>query len=208
MRKTQSRSKLHAASLSLNVLTIAVSVVGIIAESVRPHNPHPTWTYFTVDSAAMLCISLVVHSRVKTYTYLFDTAAPGVFLSAVTYWPLIFPAVRPRSAADWLAAVLLHAALPAFLLLILLFVKGPRVVHHRALCWSLLYPSIYLGVVIGLQLNSGVEAPYSFLSLEKHGWTGVLAISVVLGLVYSGLWIGVQRLHVARDRTSPWFARS
>ena len=107
--------------------------------------------------------------------------------------------------ATWLepdAGNLLHTALPVAALLDWLVLTPPARLHLRQATTWLLYPLAYLAFTLArgelLPVSAG-RYLYPFLDVARHGYRGVLANALLVGLaIYA-----VAVLLVALDHTRP-----
>ncbi|GAA0683617.1 Pr6Pr family membrane protein [Streptomyces cellulosae] len=200
--------------LALAVLATAAVLIEILVGS-----PTRVLSYFVIQSTALLALVTFASAR-RAWTA--RHPLPGAVTGAALLYVVVGALVHHIALADaapaysmtagssgggvaWLEPVaghLLHTALPVAALLDWLVLTPPARLHLRQATTWLLYPLAYLAFTLArgelLPVSAG-RYLYPFLDVARHGYRGVLANALLVGLaIYA-----VAVLLVALDHTRP-----
>ncbi|WP_254588740.1 Pr6Pr family membrane protein, partial [Streptomyces sp. AC04842] len=200
--------------LALAVLATAAVLIEILLGS-----PTRVLSYFVIQSTALLALVTFASAR---RAWAARHPLPGAVTGAALLYVVVGALVHHIALADaapayamtagssgggaaWLEPVaghLLHTALPVAALLDWLVLTPPARMHLRQATTWLLYPLAYLAFTLArgeLLPGSAGRYLYPFLDVARHGYRGVLANALLVGLaIYA-----VAVLLVALDHTRP-----
>lgn len=200
------RTSLTVVSAVRLVVAIAIvtAVVGQLVVLVRGNvfRPWDFFGYFTIQSncvAAVVLVAVVVLAArgrsTSRLTFVRAAATTYMATTGVVYNTLLVHVPLGAFGLAWSNDVL-HRWVPLYLALDWLFVDDRRPISLRRVPWFLVYPAVWLGVVL---VRGGTDGwvPYPFLD-PRQGY-GVVAIACVAIGVFITL-IGIVVARVARVR--------
>ncbi|MFJ3308593.1 Pr6Pr family membrane protein [Streptomyces sp. NPDC086549] len=209
----------HPLAALFRLLAALTAAAGVTLELLLG-SPARAASYFSVQAGALLALVFVISAhRAWTARRPLPSAVTGATLlyaviSALAYHLLLAHTAPPFSMtgattppapwhSEWIAAQLLHKAAPAAAVLDWLLLTTPGRLHLRQAAAWLLYPLAYLAFTLirGELLLPGDPGRYlyPFLNVEQHGYRGVLANALLLGLAIYALAI----LLIALDHARP-----
>ncbi|MFI8090941.1 Pr6Pr family membrane protein [Streptomyces sp. NPDC086080] len=199
-------------------LVLALTATGAVLVEVLLGSPARALSHFTVQSAIVLALVMLASAR---RAWCARHPLPGAVTGAALLYvitaslvhhllltdatPHIFLTATTSSAPSWpvpLAAHTLHTVLPVAALLDWLLLTPPAGTHLRQAPAWLLYPLAYLAFSLArgeLLPHSPDRYLYPFLDVARHGYRGVLANALLIGLAFYALAV----LLVALDHTRP-----
>ncbi|MEG3628526.1 Pr6Pr family membrane protein [Streptomyces poriticola] len=184
-------------------LLVALLALAGVALGLLLGSPTRILSYFTVQSSALLALVMLASAR-RAWTArrplpgaLTGAALLYVVVAGLVYHLLLADAATPYSltagtgataAGHWhtLTHHILHTAVPVAALLDWLLLTAPGRLHLRQAAAWLLYPLAYLAFSLTrgelLIPHSTARYLYPFLDVDQHGYKGVLANALLLGL--------------------------
>lgn len=207
-----------AAPLAVRVATVVVLVAAVVCQLVQRTDPTFALAYFTVCSALLLAVVLVVcegRPGVVALELTRGAATVGVLVSALVYATVIAPA---SETGGWfaphddvpvrIATVLLHGVGPFLAVADFLLhplgagaVRSPgdrSVLRLRTAGLWLLWPASYLVGMVVVQVAGLGQVPYPFLQVDTAGDLPP-ALGAALVLLVAMVGIGLTLL-AAHDR--------
>ncbi|PZT68955.1 integral membrane regulator [Streptomyces sp. SW4] len=199
------------------LLTAALALAGV-ALAFLLGSPIRVASYFTVQASVLLALVLIASAR-RAWSArhplpggLTGAALLYVVVASLVHHLLLANPASPFSAAGEIAATggwhtvvnhVLHTAVPVAAVLDWLLLTPPARLHLRQAAAWLLYPLAYLAFSLTrgelLLPNSTARYLYPFLDVDLHGYRGVLANALLLGLSVYALAV----LLVALDHARP-----
>ena len=170
-------------------LLAVIGITGCLLQAIRKDQQAPFWTYFTVWSdIALVTGALVSENRCSRTLERGGTAV--ILLSALAYWSIIAPNIRPTTPVGWMATLCLHLLSPVIAITILV-VGASRALLANERWYIYIYPVAYLIVVVTAQ-QFGSPSPYRFLSIRQTGPLMVLISVLIASLLYALIGHGIS----------------
>lgn len=174
--------------------------IGIALQGLQHEDPTPMYRYFTIWSAAVLCLygsGLLARFRVVD-SYVRTAGSAGAVFSALVYLLVIAPVNGFGHEGLTIAAnVVLHVMVP-------IAVLGLYTRHRqwssppRMIAASLAFPAGYLAWALLVSTILGTAPVYLFLDADRVGALSVLGVAVGGAMVYS--FIAWLLSHIAGHR--------
>ncbi|WP_328658597.1 Pr6Pr family membrane protein [Streptomyces sp. NBC_00334] len=197
-------------------LTALLALTGVAIELVAVGPPTAALSHFTVQSGILLALVMLASARCAwSAHHPLPGALTGAALLYVVAGGLVHHVLRADassafavtggSGTAWQVAAthILCTAVPVAAALEWLLLTAPGRLHLRQAPAWLLYPLAYLAFSLArgelLLPGSGDRYLYPFLDVDQHGYRGVLANALLIGLALYAL----AALLVALDHARP-----
>lgn len=188
------------------LLLALLATTAVLTEALLGSAPR-VLSYFVIQSTVLLALVMLASAhRAWSARHPLPAALTGATLlyvatASLVHHILLAPATMTgdTSRPDALAAHTLYTVLPAAAALDWLLLTPPARTHLRQATTWMLYPLAYLAFT----LARGELAPgylYPFLDVARHGYRGVLANALLLGLGCYALAVLLVALDHARPR--------
>jgi hypothetical protein len=141
--------------------------------------------YFTETTnilAALTFSWLAVRARGPVSSRALGLVVPSVVLVVLVYWPILYP-ISSHKQGMMGTNVLIHAIIPALVVLYYVFFTVNRTQERRDPLLWLLYPVAYL-VFIQTRGVFDHKYPYFFVNPLKVGMPMVVVYSLIIGALY------------------------
>ena len=165
---------------------LGVAAAGVTLQLIQHEDATPTYQYFTVWSAATLCVyGSGVLARFHVDDSLLRTAgSTGAVFSALVYLLVLAPATGlGHQALTIIANVVLHVVLPT--LVVVLHLGHQRwAISPRAITLALALPVAYLAYSMFTTAVLGLPPAYAFLDAKQVGRPGMLAAVTGAAVAY------------------------
>ncbi len=186
----------------INVWIITAGLFGVWLQAYQPEDPTPPWVYFSVHSAALVTIAAILRPfGLRIQPVLARAGLAGILMVTLAFWLVIFPEQGwgLHESAVW-ANLFMHVVAPIMTLAAAWLERRttPRL-SWRGILGTLLFPILYLTLVLVMHRLVGSPIPYWFLNPE---W-GSLATSIatcVVTLLFFLVVAGWERLTGLRRR--------
>jgi hypothetical protein len=165
----------------------SVAVVGITLQLAQHEDATPAYHYFTIWSAAALCVygsGLLARSRVAD-SFVRTAGSAGAVFSGLVYLLVLAPVKGlGHEPLTIVANVVLHLVVPS--LVVVLHVGHQQWwISPEAIAASLAFPAAYLAWALCVTAFLGIRPAYLFLDSAQVGPVGVFAAVTGAAVAYS-----------------------